>query len=120
MKDFKLDAIRINPNPRSNEIVPISEKHQKELAYLGCLAKEKKFVASLIVNLYKTNICGAGMCRLAGYFLGEFSDTMKNGMMFLVFIFGYIELHETYGSEFVESLIEKWDFKSTSATTTYD
>ncbi|MEL0579101.1 hypothetical protein AACK17_11135 [Pectobacterium punjabense] len=43
-------------------------------------------MAGLIVNLYKTNICGAGMYRLAGYFRGEFSDTLKNGMVFLIFI----------------------------------
>ncbi|MBN3048079.1 hypothetical protein H5A27_18675 [Pectobacterium brasiliense] len=120
MQDFNLDAVKINQNPRPTEIVPISEKHQKELAYLGCLAQEKKFVASLIVNLYNSDICGADMYHLAGYCRGESSDTLKNGMMFLVFICGYIESYEIYGSEFVENLIEKWDFKNTSATTVHD
>ncbi|AZS59319.1 MULTISPECIES: hypothetical protein [Pectobacterium] len=113
MQHFNLDAIPIDPNPRPNEIAPLSEKHQKELAYLGRIAQEKKFAASLIVNLYNSDICGADMYHLSAYCRGESSDTLKNGMMFLIQLCGHIESHEIYGSAFVESLIEQWEFRKT-------
>ncbi|MFP9505697.1 hypothetical protein AB6D34_22575, partial [Pectobacterium brasiliense] len=80
-------------------------KNKKELAYLGCLAQEKKFLSILIFNLYNSDICWADMYHLAGYCRGESSYTLKNGLMFLFFICGYNESYEIYGSEFVENLI---------------
>ncbi|PWI34871.1 hypothetical protein DI392_00900 [Vibrio albus] len=108
--DLKL--VKVNLDPRPAEITAISEEVGTQLGYLGAIAKEKKFAASLIVNCYNTHICGADVSNLSYYCRGETSDTLKKGMFALINLSAYIESHELYGSDFVEGLIERWDFRN--------
>lgn len=112
MQDIQFDHIQVNLNPRPNEIHPLDEKFRKPLAYFGRIAQEKKFAASLIVNLYNNNIVGADMNKLSAYLRGETCNTLRDGMYALIEICGLIESHEIYGSEFVEGLIEEWGFRN--------
>lgn len=107
-----LKPVTINTNPRPEEVSPISEDTALQLGYLGAVAQHKKFAASLIVNCYNTNICGANVSGLSYYCRGESSDTLQNGMFALIQLSAYIESHELYGADFVEGLIEQWDFRN--------
>lgn len=109
-RDLKL--VKVNSNPRPGEISPISEAGVQQLGYLGALAQQKKFAASLIVHCYNSHICGANVSELSYYCRGETSDVLVKGMLLLIKLSAYIESHEIYGSDFVEGLIEQWDFRN--------
>lgn len=112
MQDLKYDHVKVNLNPRPNEFKAIDTRHRQALAYFGAIAERKKFAASLIVNLYNPNICGADMNRLSAYCRGETCPTFRNGMNILIQICAYIESHEIYGDAFIERLIKRWNFRN--------
>lgn len=112
MQHVSFEHININLDPRPSEYQSLDEKYRKPLAYFARIAQEKKFAASLIVNLYNSNIVGADMNGLSSYLLGESCGTLREGMNSLISICARIESHEIYGSDFVEGLIEQWDFRN--------
>ncbi|MGB7996551.1 MAG: hypothetical protein WCF45_10540 [Photobacterium halotolerans] len=110
MQDLQLSDIIINLNPRPDELAPLTKEQGTELAYLGALAKKKKHAASLIVHCYNSNVCGADVSGLSYYCRGESSDTLMNAMFLLIKLSAYLESHEIYGSDFVDSLKKQWRF----------
>lgn len=84
MQELDFDHIQINLNPRACAVTPIPEDLKRELAYLGAIAERKKFAASLIVNLYNPDVCGANMYKLTAYCRNESCDTLRDGMMTLI------------------------------------
>ncbi|CAM2804334.1 hypothetical protein [Vibrio diazotrophicus] len=111
MQFVSIKHIPVNLDPRPGEYSPIPESREKELAYVGRLAQEKRHIASLIVNLYNSNICGADMYHLMSYTRGESCNLLRDGVITLIQCCGAVESHEIYGSEFVEDLIERWGFR---------
>lgn len=111
MQELDFDHIQINLNPRACDVTPIPEDLKRELAYLGAIAERKKFAASLIVNLYNPDVCGADMYKLTAYCRNESCDTLRDGMMTLIQLCAYMESHEIYGEAFVKKLIKQWEFR---------
>ncbi|MDN2483987.1 hypothetical protein [Vibrio agarivorans] len=107
-----LTLVEVNPTPRPETLKPLTDEQMEQLGYLGALAQRKKFAASLIVNLYNSNVVGADMYGLMGYVPGETSDTLLQSIMLLLQLSSHCESHEIYGVEFVEGLIEQWDFRN--------
>lgn len=112
MQFVSIEHIHVNLNPRPGEYKPIPSEREKELAYVGRLAQNKRHIASLIVNLYNSNICGADMYNLMSYTRGESCNLLRDGVLTLIQCCGAVESHEIYGSDFVESLIEQWGFRN--------
>lgn len=109
--DLKL--VEVNPTPRPERLSPLTDDQIKQLGYLGALAQRKRFAASLIVNLYNSHVVGADMYNLMGYASSESSDTLLESVMLISQLCMYCESHEIYGADFVEGLIELWDFRNT-------
>jgi hypothetical protein len=107
-----IQLVEINPTPRPESLHPLTDMQIEQLAYLGGIALQKKFAASLIVNLYNSNIVSADMYTLMGYVKGESSDTLLQGVMLINQLCMYCESNEVYGVEFLEKLIEQWDFRN--------
>lgn len=107
-----LTLVEINPTPRPESLRPLDDVQIKQLGYLGALAQRKKFAASLIVNLYNSNVVGADMYNLMGYCKGESSNTLLQSVFLIIQLCMYCESHEIYGSDFVEELIEQWGFRN--------
>lgn len=111
MQDIPYQHISVNLNPHPNEVAPIEDSLKMDLAYLGAIAQKKRHVASLIVNLYNPNICGADMNGIMYYCRGESSMVLLSAVRALLDACSYVESHEIYGSDFVEALIEQWGFR---------
>lgn len=107
-----LTLVEVNPTPRPESLQPLTDDQIKQLGYLAAIAQRKKFAASLIVNLYNSRIVGADMYNLMGYVKGENCDTLLHSVMLIIQICMHCESHEIYGSDFVEGLIELWDFRN--------
>ncbi|EGR1056756.1 TPA: hypothetical protein ACGF9M_003311 [Vibrio cholerae] len=107
-----LTLVQVNPTPRPESLKPLTDEQIKQLGYLGALAQRKKFAASLIVNLYNSNVVGADMYNLMGYVKGESSDTLLHSVMLISQLCMHCESNEIYGSDFVEGLIKQWGFRN--------
>lgn len=106
-----LELVIVNSAPRPERLKPLDETQIKQLGYLGAVAQQKKFAASLIVNLYDYHVCGADMYNLMEYTRGESSDTLLHSVTLLNELCINCESHEIYGGGFVEGLIQKWNFR---------
>lgn len=104
--------VEVNPTPRPESLQPLTDDQIEQLGYLGAVAQQKRFAASLIVNLYNSRVIGADMYNLMGYVAGESSHTLLDSVMLISQLCIYCESSEIYGSDFVESLIEQWDFRN--------
>lgn len=107
-----LTLVEVNPTPRPESLKPLDDSQIEILGYLGSVAQRKKFAASLIVNLYNSHVVGADMYNLMGYCKGESSNTLLESVMLINQVCMYCESHEIYGVDFVEGLIEQWDFRN--------
>ncbi|MFH0274913.1 hypothetical protein [Vibrio jasicida] len=111
MQDINYEQFSVNLNPRPTEYKPFPEEFKTGLAYLAAIATKKRHAASLIVNLYNSNIVGADMNGLAYYCRGENCKTLYKAMFNLITCCAYVESHEIYGKDFVEGLINQWGFR---------
>ncbi len=102
MQELDFDHIQINLNPRACAVTPIPEDLKRSWL-IWALSQRKKFAASLIVNLYNPDVCGANMYKLTAYCRNESCDTLRDGMMTLIQLCAYMESHEIYGETFVKS-----------------
>jgi hypothetical protein len=109
---YDLGLVEVNPTPRPESLKPLSDEQIKQLGYLGAVAQRKKFVASLIVNLYNSNITKADMYQIMGYCPGESCNTLLESVLLILKLCMRCESHEIYGSNFVEGLITQWDFRN--------
>lgn len=109
-KDLVL--VEVNRRPRPESLKPLTDQQVEQLGYLGAVAQRKKFAASLIVNLYNSHIVGADMYKIMGYCPGESSSTLLKSVVLIIQLCMHCESHEIYGADFVEGLIEQWDFRN--------
>lgn len=112
MQKLSFDHIQIYVSPFALDVVATPEVFiRMELAYLGAIAERMKCAASLIVNLYNPDICGADMYSLTSYCRKESCNTLRQGISTLLHVCAYMESHEIYGEEFVKKLIKQWGFR---------